>query len=185
MESEQVEAVVDRVLGGEQESFTDLVRAFQQDVWRVCAFALHDVTGTEEMVQRALVQAYFKLDTFDTRRDFRAWIRAIARNELRQEFRQRSRYRERLKRYRTHVETLMADDEQAEHYESELRDALRHCRERLTEPARRALDLRYGRSMDFTDIADALGRSVAAARQLLQRTRLTLRLCIEGRMVKP
>ena len=37
----------------------------------------------------------------------------------------------------------------------------------------------------MTDIADALGRSVAAARQLLQRTRLTLRLCIEGRMVKP
>lgn len=184
MNPEDVAAVVERVLGGDREAYGELVRAYQRDVWRVCAFSLQDVAGTEEMVQRAFVRGFFKLDSFDTERDFGAWIRAVARNELRQEFRRRNRYRRRLERYRVHVETFLGDDEGADSHEAELREALRRCEERLTEPTRRALRMRYEQSLDFTEIASDLGRTVAAARQLLQRARLTLRLCIQERTVR-
>ena len=184
MKPEDIAVIVHRILGGDREAYGELVRAFHQDVWRVCAFSLHDISGTEEMVQRTFVRAYFKLDTFDPARDFRVWIRAVARNELRQEFRNRSRYQRRLQRYRIHVETHMVSNEQAERYEAGLRDALRRCQERLSGPTRRALEMRYCRSKDFGQIAGALGRSVAAARQLLQRARLALRLCIEERTVE-
>ena len=62
------------------------------------------------------------------------------------------------------------------------RAALTACRGTLPEPAAEALRLRYEGGKPFAEVADALGRTVAGARQLVQRTRSLLRDCVERRL---
>ena len=185
MTPERTRTVIERIRAGEVDAYAELVAAFQGDVRRVVAFALRDPDGTEDMVQQSFVTAYLRLDGFRAGRVFRPWVRGIARNVLREELRRRGRASARMRRYRVHLEAVGGDDTAAERHEEELRTALLRCREGLSENTRHVLDLRYGHSLGFAQIAESLGRTVAAARQLLQRARLALRTCIQEGMAGP
>jgi len=177
-----VEAVLERVRGGDVEAYASIVRELQAEVWRVVTFALRDVDGSADLVQQTFVNAYFSIDRFEPGRSFGAWVRGIARNLVREELRRRGRECRRYAAFHAHLEVCCVDDERADEHEQAMRDALSRCREELSLPARRALELRYEQGLDFAAVADALDRTVAAARQLLQRVRLQLRQCIEQRM---
>lgn len=174
--------VIDRVKRGDTEAYGAIVRAYQHDVWRVAAFALSGRDESEDLVQQAFVVAYQRIDDYERGRDFGAWVRGIARNLVRDHVRRRAREDRRMMRYLSHLEAQAGEDEAADAREETLREALVACREKLSEPARDALALRYERAQSFTRIAAAIGRTVAGARQLLQRTRMELRHCIQGRL---
>ena len=82
--------------------------------------------------------------------------------------------------YSNHLDAL--GDSEADVREDALRRALADCAEALPEASRRALELRYRDALDFTAIAEAVGRTVAGARQLLQRARNDLRHCIQEKL---
>lgn len=174
-------AIVARVLAGEVEAYADLVRAHQGAIWRVVAFALRDRAGTEDLVQQVFVTAYLKLDRFDVERDFGAWLRTIARNLVRNELRRQARETKWLGRYRDYLSQRIDESTEAEAREQALHQHLQNCRAELSEPAQQALRLRYDQSRPFEEIAERLGRTVAATRQLLSRVRLALRRCLEER----
>jgi len=182
-----VKSAIDAVLGGRIEAYAEVVRAYQSDIWRVVAYALRDVSTTEDLVQQVFVSAYMGLERYDTDRDFGAWLRSIARNLVRNEIRRGVRERGALRTYRESLAARLGDDEATGREEARmegLRGALEKCREGLSPDAGHALDLRYARSLDFGRIAEALGRTVAATRQLLSRVRLALRRCIEERTAR-
>jgi len=181
MTAAQIDQVIERVLAGEQQAYGRIVRRYQQELWRVAAFALRDRAQTEDLVQQAFVTAYTKLDSFERGRDFGAWLRGITRNLARQELRRRARDDRRLMSYLAHLEAL-GDDDSADEHEAALRSALADCEQHLPQPARKALRLRYSEALDFAAVADAIGRTVAGARQLLQRVRLQLRDCIQEKL---
>jgi RNA polymerase sigma-70 factor (ECF subfamily) len=168
-----------RVRAGEIEAYAEVVRAHQVSVWRVVALVVRDAALTHELVQQAFVEAYFALDRFEAHRDFGPWVRGIARNLARQELRRRGREARRYDAYREHLEAAHGEGDHADGHEQALLVALARCRDKLAEPARRALELRYEQALSFEHVARALGRTVAATRQLLQRVRLQLRSCIE------
>ena len=183
---------VAQVLAGDVEAYAALVQAHQAEVWRLAAYALRDRAATEDLVQQVFLTAYEKLDRYDPERDFGAWLRTIARNQVRNELRRTARETRWMRRYRDHVERRLersagagvdgatgVDDVDAA--AEALRAHLAECRKELAEPAQRALSLRYEQSQGFDEIAEALGRTVAATRQLLTRVRLALRRCLEAR----
>lgn len=180
--TDEVEAVIDRVLGGDIDAYVGIVRRYQGEVWRIVAFALRDVAATEDLVQQVFVSAYLNLARYEAGRDFGAWLRSMARNLVRKEVRRSLREDGRLRLYRESLMERLAKGEEAEAYEAGLREALAECREGLSPSAKLSLELRYGRAMGFEGIAEALGRTVAATRQMLSRVRLALRRCIEERM---
>jgi RNA polymerase sigma-70 factor (ECF subfamily) len=180
-----VKGAIERVRGGDTDAYAEVVRAHQAEVRRIVGFSVRDFQATEELVQQVFVNAYTALESYDARRDFGAWLRSIARNLVRDEARRSARERRRLKGYHEQLSERLRDDEKAERRHALLRDALAKCREKLGDDARRALELRYGRALDFGKVADALGRTVAATRRMLSRVRMALRSCIEGRMVQP
>ncbi len=173
--------IIERVRAGHIEDYSSIIRQYQYVVWKIAAFALRDVGATEDLVQQVFVNAYLKLDQYDIERDFGVWIRTIARNEVRKALRHRVRQDRKLAKYQqwleAHLDLLQGDELPDDHR----REALKHCRELLPPPAREALLLRYEQAQNFEQIATALGRTVAAARQLLSRARTTLRQCIEKR----
>jgi len=185
MTGKEINAIIDRILGGQVDAYGEIVRAYQDAIWRVIAFGLHDISTTEDLVQQVFVNAYFKLDTFKRDRDFGAWLRGIARNQLREEMRRRRRYTRRLATYRERQEARLADNSAFERHEDQLRAALDACRESLSPSAAEALEMRYTKALGFAEIAAALQRTVAATRQMMGRIRLSLRACIEERMARP
>jgi len=179
--SGEIEAIVKRVVAGDTEAYREIVRGYQQRIWRIVAFAFHDLHLTEDLVQRVFVLAYFKLHTYESGRDFGRWLQALARNLARQELRARTRQNRHLSLYRERLLRHLSDQERAGRHEDHLRDLLEECRQKLSPAAHRAIDLRYMQARGFEEIAGILGRTVAATRQMLGRIRLVLRECIEER----
>lgn len=184
MTGKEINAIIDRILAGQVDAYGEIIRTYQDAIWRVVAFGLHDIATTEDLVQQVFVNAYFKLDTFKRNRDFGAWLRGIARNLLREEMRRRRRYTRRLATYRERQAERLADNAAADRHEARLREALEACRETLSSPSAEALEMRYGQALGFDEIAVALKRTVAATRQMMSRIRLALRSCIEERMAR-
>jgi RNA polymerase sigma-70 factor (ECF subfamily) len=176
-----IEQAIERVRAGDTAAYRLVVRAYQHEIWRVAAYALGTRLETEDLAQQAFVVAYQRIDRFERGRDFGAWLRGIARNLVRDQVRKKAREDQRMRRYLAYLEASVPKDD-ADAREAEMRRALAACREELPDAAREALALRYDEGHDFSRVAEAIGRTVAGARQLLQRTRLQLRQCIEGRL---
>ena len=175
----EIAAIISRVRNGEVEQYALIVQRYQRQLWYIAAQALGDIATTEDLVQQAFVNAFFALDRFDQARDFGAWLRTICRNLVREHFRTRMRADAKLRRYGEHLETCAGTPQTEERYEQELRDALRQCRTKLPAKTAQVLTMRYEEAKNFSEIASSLGRTVAAARQLLTRARCELRRCIE------
>jgi RNA polymerase sigma factor (sigma-70 family) len=114
-------------------------------------------------------------------------VRSIARNQVRKAIRDGVRDARKRRLYGEFLAAKLQDDEALERErqrQQRLRDALAHCREKLSPAADRALDLRYRQMLGFAEIAATLERTVAATRQLLGRTRIALRRCVEQRMAQ-
>src|ERR1041384_2903274 len=103
MNATEVDTIVIRVLGGEIDAYEEIVRAFQQEVWKVVAAMLFNVEKTEDLVQQTFINAYQHLHRYERGRDFGAWLKEIARNQVRQEIRGSSREQRRLEVYQDHV----------------------------------------------------------------------------------
>jgi RNA polymerase sigma-70 factor (ECF subfamily) len=184
MDTETIDSVVQRVLGGEVDEYAGVVRLYQREVWKVVAAMLADRKATEDLVQQVFVDAYRNLSQYRVGEDFGRWIKSIARNAVRQELRRDRRAKHHLNTYQDFLESRIRDDRAASSYEDLRAEALKRCREGLPEHVSKALELRYGKSAGFEEIAEALGRTVEAARQMLSRVRLALRDCIEKRMAR-
>ncbi len=181
--NDHTERYIQQVLRGETQLFRAIVKQYQRDIWRLMAFGLQDRATTEDLVQQTFVNAYFKLHTFQAGRgrDFGAWLRTIARNLLRRELRRLSRRQHKLEVYH-HMLCGRLKRHRGHDDADKLKALLEECEEELSVHAKKALDLRYRHSLSFGEIARRLNRTIAASRQLLQRTRSILRTCIEERM---
>ncbi|MDX2020443.1 MAG: RNA polymerase sigma factor [Deltaproteobacteria bacterium] len=173
-------ALVGRATKGDVNAFVELVKRHERSVWRIATQTLLDRSLCENLVQQVFLNVYEHLHSFDQTRDFGVWLRSVARNLARDELRKASRHHRHLAAYQHHLQELLqesgGDDGGAT---IGLETALRRCREGLTSKARQVLSLRYENSLSLPEIADAIGRSLAATRQLLFRTRLALRACVE------
>jgi RNA polymerase sigma-70 factor, ECF subfamily len=178
---ESTGAIIQRVLSGEIDAYALIVRRYQNEVWRIAAWALHDVSTTEDLVQQAFVNAYTNLDKFQPERDFGAWLRTIARNLVRNELRRAGRETHRLRHYHQWLEQRIENREECDRLDEELRRHLETCRKQLSESAAEAVRMRYDRAMGFSEMAGVLGRTVEATRQMLARIRTALRRCMEER----
>jgi RNA polymerase sigma-70 factor (ECF subfamily) len=175
--------LVRRVLAGETSVFADIVRRYQRGVWRAIAQMGEDRPVTENLVQQTFLNAYEHLDQYDQDRDLSHWLMAIARNLVRKELRSQGRERHRMRHYRAYLAALYGDDDdRVEERHRRLESALEACRQGLGPGAAQAVQLRYQKGLDVEAIADLLGRSAAATRQLLFRARTALRACVQERL---
>jgi RNA polymerase sigma-70 factor (ECF subfamily) len=183
MDSEADE-IVEQVLGGRIDAFEKIVELYERDVRRVVGALLENRETTVDLIQEVFVSAYFHLGRFRKGEDFGVWLRSIARNLVRKELRTRSRETRRLKVYQDHLARRLSSDLAAERHLLLVREAHQKCREQLPPHSAEVLDLRYGRALSLEEIASRLGRSLEAIKQLLYRSRLLLRGCMENRMAQ-
>jgi RNA polymerase sigma-70 factor, ECF subfamily len=171
--------LVARVRAGELAAYGILVKRHQRAVWRVAVSMLGDLPSTENIVQQCFVDAYESLHQYKPEFPFDVWCKAIARNLVRMELRTKSRQSSLLDRYR---EQLSNEDQAPSHedlLDQSVLEAMARCRQELTAVAEKALHLHYEAGQPLQQVALAIERTVVATRQLLFRTRLALRDCVE------
>lgn len=176
------ETLIGRVLAGETETFAALVRRHEGEVWKVAAAMLGDRAATANLVQQTFVNAYERLEQYRPGHDFARWLKGIARNLVREDLRKSEREGRTLAAYRAYLDQLYGDDGRSEQHLRDLDGAMNACRQELAPAASRALSLHYDEGLTVEEVATALARTAAATRQLLFRTRLALRACVEKRL---
>lgn len=182
MKPGEIDLLIRRIRGGETECFAEVIRRYEQPVWRVVAAMLQDFDRSREMLQQVFVNAYVHLDRYELGRDFEVWIKEIARNCVRQELRQLARRSTRLEAYRLQLEREWSAAGTAEREEARYLEALTTCREQLPERSAQAISMRYEQGRSFDEIAACLSTTRDAAEKLLSRVRSLLRECIESRL---
>jgi RNA polymerase sigma-70 factor (ECF subfamily) len=180
----EADRIVERVLKGEVDAYGEIVRLFQRDVWKIAAVALQTREAVGDLVQEIFVEAYFALHRYHLGRDFRAWIRGVARNHVREMLRDRSRESRLLQSYRDLVVERLSSDESAGRHEEEMADAQRRCRQELSPHSLQMLALRYDEDLSYQDIGGRLGKSMESVKQLFFRIHVVLRDCIQKRLAR-
>lgn len=144
--------------------------------------ATGDLRTADELLQEVSAVLWEKFDRFDQSRSFRPWALGVARLEVLKWRQGRARSREVLSGEA--VEALM---DTAAETAGEIDDRLTHlrdCVKGLGPGTRKMLRLRYWRVLGVAQVAQALGKTVAAIEMALVRARRALRTCIEKKLTR-
>lgn len=150
-----------------------LVNEHQTGVWRYLRVLGCPADEAEDLTQETFLAVLTKPFQDYNRQATAAYLRQVARNLFISSRRRAVAAAELDEAEAAWLRWAAKDDGQ------ELMAALRECLQKLTERARSALDLRFGRQTSRADIAAALGLSEDGAKNLLQRAKQKLRMCIE------
>ena len=144
--------------------------------------ATGDMHAADDLLQRAASVLWEKFDRYDEGRPFPPWALGVARLEVLKWRRQGARSGEVLS-----AEALDALADTAAGHAAEVDERLVHlrrCVEGLREATRRMLRLRYWKALPIGQIAQRLGKSVAAIEMALVRARRGLRECVEKKLAR-
>ena len=159
-------AVVWAARGGDVEAFSELVREYQADVWRLCLHLLRDRPAADDATQDCFVRAFRFIKTYKGRSKFTTWLLTIARNCAMDEMRRSGRRR------RIEQELEAATPRNAtEHVPGiEVREALLELPVDLREPVV-SIDML---GLTYADVAAVLGVPTGTVKSRVHRARTTL-----------
>jgi RNA polymerase sigma-70 factor, ECF subfamily len=139
--------------------------------------SFHDA---EDVLQEVAVSVAKNYGTYDPSRPFIAWALGITRNHMLMYFRRYNRDRlvfndELVNVIGQHIASLAK--ESIDHR----REELHYCLNQLDGRRRRLIELRYSSGLSIDQMAESLGKSVAAVKGSLHRVRRVLEQCVRTR----
>ena len=170
--------LVEQARAGDLEAFAELVRNYERRVRGLLVRLLEDPRDVEEATQDTFVQAWRALDRFEGRASVFTWLYRIAVNEALMRRRRASPQTQELDEA---AERSLAQPGERPVETAELRDFLAARIGALPFEYRAPLVLRDLEGLSNTEVAEALGISVAAAKSRLHRARMTIRAELEER----
>ena len=72
--------LVTNILNGDDQSFAELVGRYEQAVYNLAYYMLHDWAEAEDSAQEAFLRVYRNLRRYDPTRSFKTWVMSIASN---------------------------------------------------------------------------------------------------------
>ena len=172
--------LIQRILQGDQESFSLLVRKYQKGVHALVWRKIGDFHIAQEITQDAFLTAYKKLRTLKNHNQFAGWLYVIAANLC----------RDYLRRKRLPMESLDADntnevdkvsysqyvaDKQKTDADETRRETVKELLKKLPESERTVMTLHYLGEMTIKAISEFLGVSPNTVKSRLSRARNRLR----------
>lgn len=158
------------------ERFTQLYAENEHALYGFVYSLMPDRNAADDVIQAAMSQLWEHFDQYDPTRRFLPWACRFAYRQVLMHRRSESTRRRFFSE--TTIELLSADASQTADSDKELMTALHSCRQQLTDHQRELLAHRYDGDMPITELADQLGRNVAALYKSLERIRKSLADCI-------
>lgn len=173
--------LIARVIDGDTDAFATLVRRHLPGMRAFVAMKLPVPHLADELAHEVFVFAFRHLADFDSTREFRAWLRAIAWNLVRAELQRFAREQVNLSRFQ---------QAQLAHWSVGVEEAspadeaifLEECLAKIPQQQRSLLDQRYTEGLTPDEMATRLKRTSEWVRVNLFRVRQQLRNCIEGKI---
>ena len=75
------EVLIDRILSGEKGLYEQIMRSYNQKLYRIGMSMLNDENEAEDAMQTAYISAYEHLESFEKRSAFSTWLTRIMLNE--------------------------------------------------------------------------------------------------------
>ena len=175
--------LVQRSRAGDESAFAALVEAHQSAVFGTVLRLVYDREVAAEVSNRAFFKAYEHLASFDESRPLRAWLLRIAANEALNEL--RSRRREAAHTFggaaaELELEQIRGEPDPGEVVSRHERSTvIRDAVNRLPEPQRVVVVLRYFADLAYVDIAELTQQSINSVGVTLLRARARLRSDLE------
>lgn len=168
---------------GEENALADLIRRYQNDIFRFCLHYLKNVESAKEMAQETFLRVYAARDRFDVERRFKPWLLCIARNLCLNEIKRHKTVRmETLEQYATSAREdsglllqCPADGPVEQMMAVERQQALASALDQLPDEAQEIVRMRYFQRMSARDIAEVVDSTEGAIRTRLHRILKQLR----------
>ena len=168
------ETLIEEIRAGSQAAFGLLMERYQRLVFRIaCAYSSRNEDALD-ISQDVFLKAYHKLDSFERKGPFKAWLLRIAHNE--------SVNWTRKHRYHRDVDELTPDNaprlrpvQEDELVRREYQELLRGEMDNLNDRQRQAVTLRYFEDMPLSEIASVLECSEGVVKSILFRSLEKLR----------
>ncbi|HYG73954.1 MAG TPA: sigma-70 family RNA polymerase sigma factor [Planctomycetota bacterium] len=176
--------LVKRIQQGDEAAFTECVRRHQDSVRGFTALWAPSADEADDLAQEVFLAALCSINTFDTSRDFKAWLLGIARNQTRQAWRRVNRNRSSgsepleaiLERHAVAVHT------ERENSADRRTEALQRCIGGLPERSRNLFSGYVVDELSSRELAESFQSTESAIRRHISRIRLALRDCVERRL---
>ena len=172
--------LIRRILSGDDEAFSILMRKHQKGVHALIWRKIGDFQIAEEITQDTFIQVYKKLGTLEDPNRFDGWLYVIA-NRLCINWIQRNKSKTDRLNMQSLEETLPEEVEKASHFHQRETEAAKRRQnlvkmllEKLPESERTVVTLYYLGEMTTKEISRFLGVSVNTIKSRLQRARKRL-----------
>lgn len=164
--------IIEYVLGGETQQFAELVRRYQQALYRHAVAMVLDHDAAADMVQDAFIRAYTQLASCRDRTRFRAWLFQTLRNRCLDYLKEASRRNVRLD---DAGPILDSSDDPATTVERErLREGIEYALGQLPPAQREAFVMHYLEGLPYETMTELLDASVSALKMRVLRAREAL-----------
>jgi len=161
--------VIDRCRKGDTKAQFELYQLYYKPMYNICLRMVGNPVEAEDMMQEAFLKAFTKIDTYEGKVSFGAWLKRIVINRSLDE----------LKKRKVKFEELneKIPDEEPEHFEiSEIQlEKLKKTIQQLPDGYRVVLSLYLLEGYDHEEISQILGISNTASRTQYLRAKLKLR----------
>ena len=176
-------ALVQAAKKGDLEAFSDLVKRYDRNIFRIAQHITHNEDDAQDVVQEAFLKAYQNLNQFQGNSKFYTWLVRIAVNEALMKLRRRRTDRtvsidEDVETEEGSMPREVADwspNPEQLYGQSELSDILKKTIQGLPPSFRTVFVLRDVEGMSTEETAEMLDLSIPAVKSRLLRARLQLR----------
>jgi RNA polymerase sigma-70 factor, ECF subfamily len=163
--------LIGRVLAGRVDDYGLLVHRHQDTLYRVAWSMVHDSDVAADLVQDVFVRAYVNLGSCRDTERFRVWILVMLRNRCLDYLKERRRADVSLQDLKGEPPGRSGSPLSSLSERAEIDRALGT----LPDSLREAFLLRHVEDLDYEEIADVLGTSVAGSKMRVSRARDLLR----------
>ncbi len=171
------EALMVHLCQGQDFALAELVRRYQNDIFRFCLHYLRESDAARDMAQETFVRVYTARSRFDPGRKFRPWVLCIARNLCLNELKRRKTVP--MDALEDHMASGRHDGGDILRFSGqgpdealmagERREVLARALDRLNPESRELVVLRFFQRMSAREIADIVGSTEGAVRTKLHR----------------
>jgi len=165
--------LVTNILNGDDQSFAELVGRYEQAVYNLAYYMLHDWAEAEDSAQEAFLRAYRNLRRYDPTRSFKTWVMSIASNHCIDRLRRRRFQKFSLDEMLPYHPALSSKEAGPEEQtiESERSKSISRLLDRLAPKYRSVVLLYYWYEMSCAEIAAMLDVQEGTVKSRLFRAR--------------
>jgi RNA polymerase sigma-70 factor, ECF subfamily len=157
--------LVRRTMAGDRSAFESLVATHLGRARAVARSVLHDEAAVDDVLQEAFLRAYNRLGQLGEPATFPSWLCVIVRNESISWIRRATRARA------VTIEQASERPQRDSDPEDPQLERLRGALEKLPPAYREILTLKYDAGLNYDQIAESLGTSIANVEKRLYRAR--------------